>query len=143
MYSRYIFFISILVINLLNFTHYTYGVNKVKKIVFSNGLTLLYKENKTNDIVAIDLFIKAGSWYENDSNSGITNLVQRLLLKGTRERTAEDIAYQMESIGGIIDAQTGEDYAEVYTIVTKRHFDAGFDFVFGHQRPFYLGNIDS
>ncbi len=130
MYRGVFCIISVLIINLFNFTHCVYAAGKVRKIVFNNGLTLLHKESKTNDIVAMNLFIKAGSWYEKDSNSGITNLVQQMLLKGTITRTAEDIAYQMDSMGGIIDTRTSEDYAEIYTIVTKRHFEKGFEILF-------------
>ena len=92
--------------------------NGAKKIKFDNGLTLIYKENRSNEIVALDLFIKAGNWYENESNSGITNFTQRLLLKGTKTKTSEELAFGIESIGGMINTDTADDYAEIYVIIT-------------------------
>ncbi len=104
--------------------------NEAKKIKFDNGLTLIYKENPSNEIVAIDLFIKSGNWYENDSNSGITNFTQQLLLKGTKTKTSEELAFEIESIGGIINTDTADDYAEIYVIITKKYFAQGIEILF-------------
>lgn len=115
-----------------------------KKIILDNGLTLIHKENKSNEIIAIDLFIKAGNRIENDDQAGITNFIQRLLLKGTRTRTAEQLALEIESMGGIINTATDDDYAEIYLIITREHFDKGLEILFDVVRnPSFLnGEIE-
>jgi zinc protease len=96
-----------------------------QKSILANGLTVIHKETGYNDIVAVDIFIKAGSLVENDKQAGITNFLQRLLLKGTTSRTAEQLAKDIGSLGGIIDFNSAEDYAELYLVIPKENFDEG------------------
>lgn len=100
---------------------------QINKYIFPNGLTLLHKENKSNEIVAINLFIKTGRICEAEEQTGITNFVQTLLTKGTRKYTTEQIAEIIESIGGILSTDTSSDFAEVSAMVTSKHFQTAFE----------------
>jgi predicted Zn-dependent peptidase len=59
--------------------------------------------------VAMGLWIKSGSRYEDAPQNGISHFVEHMLFKGTRSRTAQHIAREMDSIGGNLDAYTGKE----------------------------------
>ena len=101
----------------------TFSEKDINIYYLGNGLKLLVKQNPYNDIVAIDCFIDVGSYYETVENNGITNFVQKMLLKGTKKRSAFEISNALEEVGGIININTAEDYAEVYTITTSANID--------------------
>lgn len=130
MNKRKIFFIFIFLFIIVQLSTIDSFASDAKKIIFNNGLTLIYKENKSNEIIAMDLFIKAGIWYENENNAGITNFIQRLLLKGTATRTSEELALEIESIGGRINVDVADDYAETYVVIAKTHFAKGLEILF-------------
>jgi predicted Zn-dependent peptidase len=73
--------------------------------------------------VSIKLFIKVGSKDESEDKGGITQLAQTLLLKGTKGRSAEEIALEIESVGGSISSDSTEDYSEISVSVTNKHFE--------------------
>ena len=79
----------------------------------NNGLRVILKSDTSNQIVAANLFIDVGSIRENPEDSGITNLTQTLLLKGSKNRTALQIAEEIESMGGEINSSASEDYSTV------------------------------
>ncbi|HBE76641.1 MAG TPA: hypothetical protein DDW65_02505 [Firmicutes bacterium] len=76
----------------------------VIKKIFPNGLTLLIKPNPANEVVVVNAFARMGALYETKENRGISKLMQRVLLKGTTTRNAQDIVYQTESVGASIDS---------------------------------------
>ena len=92
-----------------------------------NGARLIVKPNRSNRILAIQCFFNVGSYYERNERNGITNLVCHTMLKGTRKRTAAEIAETMEAIGGTIDASASEDSAGVGTISTVDDLDVALD----------------
>jgi predicted Zn-dependent peptidase len=59
--------------------------------------------------VAMGVWIKSGSRCEPEEANGITHFVEHMLFKGTRSRTAQQIAREMDSIGGNLDAFTGKE----------------------------------
>jgi len=92
-----------------------------------NGARLVVKSNPSNRILAIECFFRIGSYFEHKEENGITNLVCNCMLKGTRKRTALEIAETMETIGGEIHAAAAEDYAIVSTISTVADLDIALD----------------
>ena len=97
-------------------------MEKITKQVLSNGLTLVHKQVEPLPIVGIRLFIKLGSINEPAELAGITHLTQILMLKGTKTRAAEQIAIDLESVGGSIGSDSTEDYSEVSVSITSKHF---------------------
>jgi predicted Zn-dependent peptidase len=59
--------------------------------------------------VAMGVWIKSGSRCENPEANGISHFVEHMLFKGTRSRSAQQIAREMDSIGGNLDAFTGKE----------------------------------
>ncbi len=85
---------------------------EVSMKVLNNGLKVIIKQNEANDIFAAVCMINASLLYEESDKIGITNFVQNMLLKGTKKRSAEQIANTIESVGGNIDTSASSDYAE-------------------------------
>jgi len=59
--------------------------------------------------VAMGVWVKSGSRYEEAATNGISHFVEHMLFKGTRSRSAQHIAREMDAIGGNLDAYTGKE----------------------------------
>jgi zinc protease len=102
-------------------------VGEVEKVVLDNGMTLLLKQNANVPLVYIGAYLKGGLRYENEQNNGVFNFMARMLLKGTKKRTAEQIAQEIDSIGGSISAAGDEDYFACSLEVLKEDIETGID----------------
>src|SRR4029450_10282179 len=82
---------------------------EVQLFELPNGLRLLVREEPRVPLVSMAAAFKAGLLAETESNNGITRLLSRTLLKGTAIRTAEQIADELESVGGGIGSDGGDN----------------------------------
>lgn len=71
--------------------------------------------------VTIGIWILTGSRNENIENNGIAHFIEHMLFKGTKKRTAQDIAEAFDSIGGQINAFTAKEYTCFYAKVLDTH----------------------
>jgi predicted Zn-dependent peptidase len=99
----------------------------VEKTVFPNGLVILTKENHASKIVAIEIFIKNIFSSEYRKKAGITNFLQNLLLKGTKKRTQEKLAEDIDSLGGKIDFSISNDYTSLNLIISSQFLKDGLE----------------
>lgn len=81
----------------------------IHRTVLPNGLTLISEEMEHIRSVSIGIWVKTGSRDEDSAVNGITHFVEHMVFKGTSNRTAEDIARQVDSIGGNMDAFTAKE----------------------------------
>jgi zinc protease len=100
----------------------------VQKQVLDNGLTVLMTEMPQSPMVSVYALVKAGAATEGEFlGAGISHFLEHMLFKGTEKRTSEEIPQAIQSVGGTINAQTGQDYA-MYTIsVPHESFDVALD----------------
>jgi predicted Zn-dependent peptidase len=77
--------------------------------------------------VSIGVWLARGSRHEPQEQSGIAHFVEHMLFKGTSSRSAEDIAQQIDSIGGQMDAFTAKEYASYYIKVLDEHLPRALD----------------
>jgi len=99
----------------------------VQKFDLANGLRLLVKEDHRLPFVEFRSVFAGGVLAENAQNSGITQLMGKLLLKGTKTRSAEEIAREIESVGGSIDSYGGNNSFGVNAEVLNADFDKGLE----------------
>ena len=92
-----------------------------------NGLRILTEEMTQVRSVSIGVWLTRGSRHESAERSGIAHFVEHMLFKGTATRTAEDIAQQIDSIGGQLDAFTAKEYASYYIKVLDEHLPLALD----------------
>jgi len=70
----------------------------------SNGLETVVIPRHHTATVAVDLYVRVGCSLETESTSGLTSLLARMLLRGTRRRTSDDIAREVAGTGGSISS---------------------------------------
>jgi zinc protease len=102
----------------------------VTKKVLGNGITILVKESKANDVVAVQLVLGMGSKFESDKEAGISRLLQQCMLKGTKTRTAEQIADAIESVGGRINAGSTKEVGFIQLTCTSEGLGKAMDVFF-------------
>lgn len=78
-----------------------------------NGLTVVVRENPAAPVVASTLFVGVGSRHETAPTNGVTALLGRVLLKGTRQRSALALAQAAEDAGGFLESGTDQEYSEL------------------------------
>jgi zinc protease len=99
----------------------------VQKFELANGLRLLVKEDHRLPFVEFRAVFQGGVLAETAGNNGITQLTGKMLLKGTTRRSAEDIAKDIESVGGSIDSYGGNNSFGVNAEVLSADFATGLD----------------
>ena len=99
----------------------------IKKFEFPNGLRLLVREDPKLPLVDFHAILKGGVIAETGANNGLTKLTARLLLKGTKTRTAEQIAETMESVGGAINHFSGNNSFGIAAQSLSEDFDRTLD----------------
>jgi len=101
--------------------------NAIQKFVFPNGLRLLVKEDHRLPFVEFRAVFKGGVLAENSKNNGVTHLMAKMLLQGTKSRSAGRIASEIESVGGHIDTYGGNNSFGVNAEVMSGDFKTGLD----------------
>ncbi len=86
-----------------------------------SGIRLLTERMPHVRSVSIGVWLARGSRHEPQAQSGIAHFVEHMLFKGTATRSAEDIAQEIDSIGGQMDAFTAKEYASYYIKVLDEH----------------------
>jgi zinc protease len=81
----------------------------IQKIELPNGVKLLVKEDHRLPFVEFRAVFQGGVLAENAANNGTTMLLAKMLLKGTATRNAEQIATEIESVGGHLDSYGGNN----------------------------------
>lgn len=92
---------------------YNHGMRKV--ITFDSGFRLVIATNNAVRSVAIGVFVRAGVVVEKPEENGISHFIEHMVFKGTKTRSAYDIAREMDVIGANINAGTGKSYTCFYT----------------------------
>jgi zinc protease len=92
---------------------------EIQKIELSNGLRLLVREDPRLPLVSMAAVFRGGLLAETRETNGITRLMAKVLLKGTKTRTAEEIADTIEAVGGSIGSDAGNNSFSVALDVTQ------------------------
>jgi len=97
-------------------------VHATQVTVLPNGLTVLVHENRRFPLVAVRLFIRAGSAHELPGQAGISHMLEHMVFKGTKTRAPGEAAAQIEGIGGELNAATGFDATMYIMDVPDEHW---------------------
>ena len=99
----------------------------IKREVLPNGLIVLSEEMAHIRSIAIGIWMKTGSRDESPELNGISHFTEHMVFKGTKTRTARDIARQVDSIGGNMDAFTGKETICFNIKVLDEHLPVAID----------------
>src|SRR6202790_875023 len=89
----------------------------ILKNVLPNGLRVISEPMSAVVSSTIGIWVENGSRYETPSQNGVSHFIEHLLFKGTRKRTAAQIAEQIDAVGGVLNAFTGKEYTCYYAKV--------------------------
>ena len=99
----------------------------IHREVLANGLTVLTEEMQHIRSVSIGIWIKTGSRDEDLQWNGISHFIEHMVFKGTKHRSAEEIARQVDSIGGNMDAFTAKECVCFNVKVLDDHLPIAMD----------------
>jgi predicted Zn-dependent peptidase len=102
-------------------------VRNIQREVLPNGLTVITEQMQHIRSVSIGIWIKTGSRDEDPQWNGISHFVEHMVFKGTKHRSAEDIARQVDSIGGNMDAFTAKECVSFNVKVLDEHLPIALD----------------
>jgi len=98
-----------------------------KKIKLENGITLLMEKIEHVRSVSLGVWVRTGSRDETQDRAGISHFLEHMFFKGTKSRSAQDIAVDIDSLGGELNAFTSKEGTTFYIKVLDDFLDSGID----------------
>ena len=92
-----------------------------------NGLVWLFSEQRSLPLVSIKVLVKGGVLCDPAGKAGLANLTALLLTQGTKQRSATQIAEEVDFLGARLSASGNEDYATVGLTVLKKNLQPGLE----------------
>lgn len=98
-----------------------------KKIFLDNGIPLVMERSQESRSVCVGIWVKVGSRNEEEKQNGISHFIEHMFFKGTRKRTTRDIAFEIDSLGGELNAFTSRETTTFYVKVLDEHMEKALD----------------
>lgn len=99
----------------------------VQVITAKNGVRIVTEQMPHVRSLSVGIWVNAGSRYETKEENGITHFIEHMLFKGTKNRTARQIAEEFDRIGGEINAFTSKEHTCYYAKVLDHHGELAID----------------
>jgi len=99
----------------------------IHRHVLPNGLVVITETMQNVRSVSVGIWVRNGSRREIPSENGLAHFLEHMVFKGTERRTAEDIAREMDSVGGMLDAFTSKEQICFNAKVLDEHLPIAFD----------------
>ena len=93
----------------------------------SNGLTIIGEQRPTAVSVAMGFFVRTGARDESAEIAGVSHFLEHMMFKGTENRSALEISYELGAIGAQANAFTSEENTVYYMAVLPEYFSRGLD----------------
>ncbi len=107
--------------------HAPTGERDILTTTFPNGIKVITETMPHVRSVSVGVWIGSGSRRETAEENGISHFIEHMLFKGTTNRSAEDIARSVDSIGGNLDAFTAKEMVCFNTKVLDEHLPFAMD----------------
>lgn len=101
--------------------------DKLKHFTLPNGLNVFVKEDHARKVATIQIWVKVGSADEEQSELGISHVIEHMAFKGTERRGVGTIAAEIEALGGDINAYTSWDETVFHVTVPSSAVSQGLD----------------
>ena len=102
-------------------------VRNIRRQVLPHGLTVITEQMQHIRSASIGIWLETGSRDEDSESNGISHFIEHMVFKGTKHRTAEEIARQVDSIGGNMDAFTAKECICFNVKVLDEHVPVALD----------------
>ncbi|MEK7845997.1 MAG: pitrilysin family protein, partial [Nitrospinota bacterium] len=96
-------------------------------IKLPNGFEVVLIENHQNPVISCVVTVKAGSSYEDFTNSGVSHMLEHLLFNGTEKRTQEKLYKEIDFYGIYNNAHTDTDYTNYIVLSEKSNIEKALD----------------
>lgn len=100
---------------------------KFKKSVLANGIRVVTEYHPSARSVAMGLWVDVGTRDEKPDQVGVSHLLEHMVFKGTKTRTAYQIAKSLEALGGELNAFTSREQTCYHALVLKDHWEQALD----------------
>lgn len=100
-----------------------------KKTILPDGLRVVTETVPSVRSISLGVWIDVGSRNESAEESGISHYIEHMLFKGTKHRSAKEIASSLESIGGILNAFTSREQTCYTARILDEHLPIAIDVV--------------
>lgn len=84
-------------------------MTSIQTTTLPNGIRVITDTDETMYSAAVGIWAGVGTRHENMANNGVAHMVEHMLFKGTNKRSAQDIAAQIETVGGSMNAYTSRE----------------------------------
>jgi zinc protease len=95
--------------------------------VLPNGIPVIIQEHRASDVVAVQLWVRAGGRDEAAAELGLAHYLEHMLFKGTATRPPGFVEREVEGVGGRINAGTSWDYTFYHTVLPARQVVAAIE----------------
>jgi len=93
------------------------------RIVTDNGAVVIARENRASSVVAIQVYVRDGAFFEASDEAGVANLLRTLMFKETESRGPGEIQRAVEGLGGYMGSAGRHDFIQYTAIVPSDNFD--------------------
>ncbi len=125
--SRFVWPIFIVLSILLSVVQNIESRDRFHQFTMENGLKVILQENRTSPVVALQVWVKTGSADERDDEAGMCHFIEHMIFKGTEKRKVGEMAKEIESLGGSINAYTSYDHTVYHITIASRYADIALD----------------
>lgn len=101
----------------------------IQKHVLPNGLVVITEAMPHVRSVSVGVWVRNGSRRESPQENGLAHFIEHMVFKGTERRSAEAIAREMDSVGGMLDAFTSKEQICFNAKVLDEHLPIAFDVI--------------
>jgi predicted Zn-dependent peptidase len=102
-------------------------VRQIERAVLPNGIRIVTESMPYVRSVSLGIWIGSGSRIEHGAENGLSHFIEHMVFKGTKNRSAEDIARSVDSVGGGLDAFTSKELVSFNTKVMDEHLPFALD----------------
>lgn len=99
----------------------------IQKTTLENGIRVVTEEIPTAHSATLGFWVENGSRHEGLSQSGISHFIEHMLFKGTTRRNALEIAKEIDSVGGVLNAFTSREFSCYYAKVLAKRLPLAVD----------------
>ncbi|MDF7674456.1 pitrilysin family protein [Acetobacteraceae bacterium ESL0709] len=101
----------------------------IEQTTLANGLRIVTENVDRVETVSFGVYVAAGSRHETAKNNGVAHFLEHMAFKGTKRRSAMQIAEEIENVGGHINAYTARENTAYYVKLLKEDLPLGIDII--------------
>jgi predicted Zn-dependent peptidase len=101
----------------------------VQRTKLGNHVVVITERVPAVRSASLGVWVKIGSRFEAPEQAGISHFIEHMLFKGTANRSAKEIAFQIDAMGGQLDAFTTKEHACYFANVLDVHVEDAFELV--------------